>query len=387
MAEVEFSPTSVSFIETIFRQIHNSKNKWLQQSAQILASLQNNDLFQTINQKSTAFNYIPLQIRQNITSSLQKTILTFSFTVSTEGKSKDRIEKTYTIHLWAPILPNKHKIVKYIEKIFVWLHTIHPYTKPNCSTDVNIFLFLTDFLKKLPEKKTELISEIHANTAFTTGCYSNKTDIFIFREEEWFKVLMHESFHNQGLDFLEMPQKPINTAIKKMFAVSLIDDVRLYESYCETWANFMCFMFSVYYKTKPETTRRERISLLKDVVEKEIVFALYQCAKVLRFQDLHYSDFIKGSYTIQKYNEKTQTFSYYIVKCILLYNINSFLEFCGKKLNFACNQENLQKYLEIIRVGRIDPTFIDCIHNMESKIDRQSSKKTVLNQTLRMTAL
>ena len=60
-------------------------------------------------------------------------------------------------------------------------------------------MYLTPHKKKLP-KQYNLIDREHANTAFTTSCQT-ETEICIFREEEWFKTFIHETFHNMGMDF------------------------------------------------------------------------------------------------------------------------------------------------------------------------------------------
>jgi hypothetical protein len=61
-------------------------------------------------------------------------------------------------------------------------------------------LYFTNYLKILPPANGSIIDQEHANTAFTTSCKTN-TEINLFREEEWFKVLVHETFHCMGLDF------------------------------------------------------------------------------------------------------------------------------------------------------------------------------------------
>ena len=65
---------------------------------------------------------------------------------------------------------------------------------------MNIYIFLTDLKKKLPEHTGQEIGKINVNTGFTMTCRP-KSNIVIYRKEEWFKVLIHETFHNFGLDF------------------------------------------------------------------------------------------------------------------------------------------------------------------------------------------
>ena len=49
----------------------------------------------------------------------------------------------------------------------------------------------------------------HVNSGYTYTCKENN-EIVIYREEEWLKVLIHESFHAYGLDFSSFPHGSIS---------------------------------------------------------------------------------------------------------------------------------------------------------------------------------
>lgn len=63
----------------------------------------------------------------------------------------------------------------------------------------HLYLFNT-VQKELPENKSEVIGPVNANTGYTYRCEKNN-EIVIYRQEEWFKVLMHETMHTFGNDF------------------------------------------------------------------------------------------------------------------------------------------------------------------------------------------
>ena len=88
-----------------------------------------------------------------------------------------------------------------IKRIYMWIYIASIFAPVHCANNVNIYLYFTDLKKVLPNNGN-IIEQIHANTAFTTSCSKN-IEIHIYREEEWFKVLIHESFHCFGLDFSE----------------------------------------------------------------------------------------------------------------------------------------------------------------------------------------
>jgi hypothetical protein len=59
----------------------------------------------------------------------------------------------------------------------------------------------------------------------------------LYRMEEWFKVFIHETFHCLGLDFSGMNVSNSNKQILQLFPGCSRDmDVRVYETYCEIWA-------------------------------------------------------------------------------------------------------------------------------------------------------
>ena len=63
---------------------------------------------------------------------------------------------------------------------------------------MSLHLYLTLFEKKIRNIK-EVLGESHVNTAYTWHCSPNNK-IVIYRHEEWFKVLIHESFHFFGFE-------------------------------------------------------------------------------------------------------------------------------------------------------------------------------------------
>jgi hypothetical protein len=92
---------------------------------------------------------------------------------------------------------------RYFDSILMWLYILNQYASKQCANSLTIYLYFTSLEKKLPDSNIHILDEINVNTAFTTTCPKD-SEIVIFRQEEWFKVLIHESFHNFGLDFSDM---------------------------------------------------------------------------------------------------------------------------------------------------------------------------------------
>lgn len=293
-----------------------------------------------------------------------------------------------------------------------WLVMLEKHAPAHCSQKMNIYLYLTDAIKELPTRQ-EPIEQTHANTAFTTSC-KKVTEMNIFREEEWFKVFIHETFHNMGLDFSHHDSTHSNKKILQLFPIKC-DDVRLYETYCEVWAETINIMFLVYELSNKNTSIENMIKKVEKALFLETFFSIFQCAKVLNFYGLTYVDLFDNTekshmLRTHKYKEKTQAFSYYILKCIYIYNIESFFNFCAENntpkhtatlphnsheqwckhiLYFGSCGEPIEKvidsYCEIVKMHYKDDTFLQDIHSMEKYVQkRKLTNKSVEMNTLRM---
>ena len=125
-----------------------------------------------------------------------------------------------------------------------------------CSKNLELYLYLTPFKKELPDNQMTILDAKHVNTAFTSGCREN-TQIVLYRSEEWFKVFIHETFHNFGLDFSDMNLSSVNKRIKDIFNMNI--EYNLYESYCETWARIINTMFFTYFSIPDKEKDNQRM--------------------------------------------------------------------------------------------------------------------------------
>ena len=74
-------------------------------------------------------------------------------------------------------------------------------------------------MKLLPDTSTENLKK-NVNTAFTYTCNRNNV-IHIYRQEEWFKVLIHETFHNLNMDFSKIDNGYSNQFAKDIFNLNI----------------------------------------------------------------------------------------------------------------------------------------------------------------------
>jgi hypothetical protein len=214
-----------------------------------------------------------------------------------------------------------------------------------------VYLLLTDAKKRLPEIDAEPIDQIHANTAFTTSC-SSTNDIFVYRREEWFKVLMHETFHCLGLDFSSSSGDESNRRILSHFpAVDPSTDIRLYETFCEMWAEVFHLLFCQFTDKNGDCLRFSESTFYK-ALRTEQNFSIYQSNKILRRTGYKYRDLFSVSNPIvKKYAENTQAFSYYVIKSIMLWNLDKYINWCVKysdKHPIQFNPKHIAEYCDFV---------------------------------------
>jgi hypothetical protein len=378
------------------------------------------------------YNEIPAPIRHQIETTEKKGRV-YTFTVH---------ERTIHVHLVFPkpsvagseysrIYESEEHINTFFEssihRIAVWLQLAYLFAGKTCAKELTCYLFLTEHTKILPKKDENIqigngsyemssIDTLHANTAFTTSCSPNSV-IMLYRMEEWFKVFIHETFHSLGLDFSQLDNTVSNREIVQLFPGCSRDlDVRLYETYCEMWAEILNVMFIAYYsesfskksrvskRISANTTKTRRnvgmseysrilsktLAKTEEFLKYERAYTMYQASKVLQHSKFTYMDLCKTTHKANTYTEQTPVFSYYIVKSILFYHINDFVEWCSRHnqhiLYFTKTQENIREYERLI--GRLykSDEFIQKLNTLLLNHTKNTPEKTSqrITQTLRM---
>lgn len=292
---------------------------------------------------------------------------------------------------------------KAIKNIYMLLHVVCQYAKPNCSEQMNIYIYLTGLHKMLPKENNDTISKVHANTAFTSSC-KTQTEILVFRREEWFKTLAHESCHSLGLDFSAYDNYLINKEMFTMFPVNT--EFKLYESYCEMWGEIMAILFNIYrhvrHNTKLEDVERKLPTMIKSVetaITREVYYSLFQVSKILSHYGLTYEELIKDNRGHKgcNYKENTPVLSYFVIKSILMFNIDYFMQWCihnnGSSISFTNMVENddiqakMKRYCNIARQHYKDPAYIDALTQVQEiyKDIKPMRKNSYILENLRMT--
>lgn len=275
-----------------------------------------------------------------------------------------------------------------VEKIFfalyLWLYVINVLStdgKNICSKKITISLYLVDAPKELPLIGSEIIGPEHVNSGYTYTCKENN-EIVIYREEEWFKVFVHESFHAYGLDFSTINMDKYQDKIHNIFNIK--GEVLLYEAYCETWAriiNVIMHHFLENPKQKFSTFKKECI----EDFQQETIHSMIQSCKVLKYMGLSYTILISKDKELKKcsqtlYKENTNVFCYYILTSLLMYYLDDFMKWCYEN-NYDClcipkNIKNIDKFINFIQKRYNNENFTDLLEECIDQLNDTSLRMT-----------
>lgn len=248
-----------------------------------------------------------------------------------------------------------HIYDEYTELIFIWLYILNLHASKECVNKLTIYIYFTTLEKKIPTSKINILNEYNVNTAFTTTCPKDYSEIVVFRKEEWFKVLIHETIHNFGLDFSNMNNDNINNFILNIFNVN--SHVNAYEAYTEFWAEIINACFCSFNSLKDINNLNHFLSNCEFYINFEITYSFFQLVKILNFMGLSYNDLYSNSIKSgiardNFYKEKTSVLSYYIIKTILINNYQGFLNWCQKNnssiINFKKTYSNQMEFCKFI---------------------------------------
>ena len=282
------------------------------------------------------------------------------------------------------------KLDSYVRFMYIWLYICYSYSSTKCANKLNIFLYLTPFKKLLPQRNTEILDTNHVNTAFTYQC-SPEGEIVIYREEEWMKVFIHETFHSFGLDIDSHSEKEIKKSIKQIFPID--SEFAICEAYTETWARIINVAFNSYNSMKKGNGNRDDFNMYMFFsLQIERLFALEQINKILNFMGLNYQALYEKGETnayLRKnlYREKSNVFAYYILCGLLMNNFYEFIMWCQNNnlhlIRYHRVQNNIKNFDNLINSLYKEDSLIKGLKcNIFAK-----KKNIVLLKTTRMSAI
>ena len=308
------------------------------------------------------------------------------------------LDRAITIHFLLEDMSftsKKHLYNNYVDNILTWLLVVDKYSSKKCVKELIIYIYLTSKEKNVPTSNIFILDEHNVNTAFTMTC-PQISEIVIFRKEEWFKVFIHETFHNFGLDFSGLNNVRCHKRVLNMFDVH--SNVNLFEAYSETWAKIINTIFCSYHYQSNKNSEQEFINNFMFFINIEIMFCYFQMVKVLDFMNLTYDMLCnknKDINIIKKtlYKEKTNVLSYYVITLILLSNYGDFLNWCFKNNTNILQFEKATDKQEQFCISLIEQKYkvisflknVRCVEELLHDLKQKPNKhmKYVLNN-LRM---
>lgn len=150
-------------------------------------------------------------------------------------------------------------------------------------------------------KEDGIMTSENINSGFT---YTNRNDIYIFRKEEFPKVVIHELIHHDLNIHRDEFNEKNKRLLKEHFNICDETTLILNEAIIELWATifqlaFVCIDYHLEFR---------------EIFKIEALYSLYKCHQIFKIQ--------KGD----KWKDRCNIYSYIIFKTILLINLNEYIK-------------------------------------------------------------
>ena len=283
---------------------------------------------------------------------------------------------------------------KYARFMYAWIYICTQYSTKTCAKSLDVYLYLTPFKKTLPDSRVETLGPSHVNTAFTWRC-DPRGEMVIFRDEEWMKVFIHETFHSYGLDPSRTTADKMRGTLNKIFPVDSTMDIA--EAYTEEWARIMNAAFASYSAMQAAGEGKEQfLTYMKFSLEAERIFAAVQIRKILSFMGIPYEslwgDTEADAYMRKNmYREDTNVFAYYVLCGILMSDYGGFLEWCRSNnlsfLKYRDTARNGNRLTRFIISNTANKEFLGCMECTDKILGRSVRSNAFIRSTMRMSAV
>lgn len=261
---------------------------------------------------------------------------------------------------------NKKIIKKIPQKIvymFILIQTLKDlFGRSHCSQQI---IFYDLYIKKsLPLKKNSYIDQENCNSAFCTVQYDDKINgpIVLFRNEECLKVLIHELIHGNFIDYQIIHGKGVKEISSQICTKY---PILLNEGFTETFGSLLHMIF-ISYITKINCNIIFKNELYHNVLILNKLMNFYNIKKI--------EDILVSHGCNSEFKQKTNVFSYYVIKVINYMNINEFLNMV---------ENNIKKNYQVNH--NFNLVFVHFIYNNIQKINKYIIKEKYKNNSLKLT--
>ena len=219
--------------------------------------------------------------------------------------------------------------------------------------------------KCLPRKNNETIIPDNCNSGYCSVLYStNKNgDIVLYRNEEFYKVLIHELIHANFIDYHIIINQNKSNMNKK---ICTDYNILLNEAFTETFSCLLNIII-INYDTKIN---------IDIIFKNEVKFMLNMFNKLLNYYSIkNIQDIIVEKGCKKYFKQRTNVFSYYILKFLNYVNINKFLIMMEKNTNKNYSIKN----------GNYNKEYIKYVFNNIFLLNKYIKNEKVKDRSLRLT--
>lgn len=251
----------------------------------------------------------------------------------------------------------------------------------NVRKDINLEIWLSNKKKNLPVgREVKYIGAKEVNSGCNT--FSSKGNrVSIWRKEELPKVLIHELVHSLSLE-KHHDYGEIVAFIYKHFDIKMDNNFNVFECYVELMAEIINIML---------IGKGDNFNRLFNL---EAHHCLFQVGKILNyFGYSSWDEFYRDGGWIEnsksgKYIQKSNVFSYFIFRSLIMFNMDDFMELCfnRNKKHFLKQEFASVMLLDIARKTLLDSNYSKIVNDY-MKLNRTGSKKRLVFNNLRMTCL
>jgi len=313
-------------------------------------------------EKPTAYNissYIPDYIKRYIDDNKDQQII---YSTHLNGR---RIRVVFTT--LKDVTQNDLKnMSKWIERIYSLIYFLSNLSERKCSQSLTIYLYMSDFKKKIPTSSSKILGPGNVNTGLTSRCTTDN-EVIIYREEEWFKVLIHELIHSFGLDFHSShdERKELNTIfnVKSEYIIE--------EAYVEAWARILNCVICCYHALIDVEKSDDFLLSLNFTLQLERIYSIYQCDKIFRMMNLQFNDIFKKNKQSSHFKEETNVFCYYVLAAALMNNYGHFMKWCATNNN-KIDKNMKQNMIQFAPTTLTHRKFISFINDATNLLARRT---------------
>ena len=219
-----------------------------------------------------------------------------------------------------------------LTRIIKRLYVVYNLLKIN--KQFQFWLIPTDVNKWFPKKG--IVTPKHVNGGFTyitNDAYTNIANIYIYRREEFPKVMLHELIHHSYIDVSNNP-KFNSTFVNKLKTICIIDNNTSFlpnEGIVEACALLLQSLFISYEYNIPFST----------IINIEQKWSAKQTSRLLFYKNNKNKD--------HNWEETSNSYCYFVIKTFLISNIDNFINNLNNNTLDTYLLLNIQNYLSKIK--------------------------------------